>query len=160
MMQPFNTEPERLLFKKKLKQFCQHTIEERIQFARLAMDNAQIAANAEEKSSAGDKYETSRAMNQIEKDMHARQLLAHQKELSDFLLIRTDSILSSALPGAVVVCNGTSYFLSAGLGKQQVDGTTILFLSPAAPLAIALLHKKADDSIQFNGKELMISTVF
>jgi hypothetical protein len=38
------------------------------------MESAQQSANSEEKSSAGDKYETSRAMGHLEKDMHARQL--------------------------------------------------------------------------------------
>ena len=38
------------------------------------MANAQESANAEEKSSAGDKYETGRAMMQIERDKAAQQL--------------------------------------------------------------------------------------
>ena len=44
-------------------------IKQRIAAATLAIENAQSAANAEEKSSAGDKYETSRAMSHLEKDM-------------------------------------------------------------------------------------------
>ena len=38
------------------------------------MVNAQQAANEEGKSSAGDKYETGRAMMQIERDKAAQQL--------------------------------------------------------------------------------------
>lgn len=48
-------------------------IEERITITKLAIANAQEAANSQDKSSAGDKYETGRAMGHLEKDMYARQ---------------------------------------------------------------------------------------
>ena len=41
-------------------------LDEKIQVALQAMKAAQESANAETKSSAGDKYETGRAMGQIE----------------------------------------------------------------------------------------------
>lgn len=47
---------ERLAHKHLLKQYCEQIILQRIAIARQAMDNAQAAANQEEKSSAGDKY--------------------------------------------------------------------------------------------------------
>ncbi|MFM7852135.1 MAG: 3-oxoacyl-ACP synthase, partial [Flammeovirgaceae bacterium] len=53
---------------------CLRMIQERQHYSRLAMSSAQDAANAEEKSSAGDKYETGRAMAQIERDKAAMQL--------------------------------------------------------------------------------------
>ena len=38
-----------------------------------AMEAAQESANDQSKSSAGDKYETSRSMGQLDRNMHARQ---------------------------------------------------------------------------------------
>lgn len=43
------------------------------------MEGAQEAANSESKSSAGDKYETGRAMAQLERDRHAQLLAEAQK---------------------------------------------------------------------------------
>ena len=68
------TAADKILFKNNLKQFCQHTIEQRIAAAKEIIQNVQEAANNEEKSSAGDKYETGRAMGHLQKDMHSRQL--------------------------------------------------------------------------------------
>ena len=45
---------------------CVQIIENQILLAQQGIENAQQAANEETKSSAGDKYETTRAMMQIE----------------------------------------------------------------------------------------------
>ena len=58
---------------------CHEFVESRISNARNALDEAQQAANEETKSSAGDKYNTERAMMQIERDKHAAQLVEAQK---------------------------------------------------------------------------------
>jgi hypothetical protein len=60
--------------KSKLLAMCIEYVEQRISSATTAMQNAQEAANEEGKSSAGDKYETGRAMMQIERDQAAAQL--------------------------------------------------------------------------------------
>ena len=60
--------------KEKLLTLCTQYVEEKINICTEAMRNAQDAANEEDKSSAGDKYETGRAMMQIERDNAAVQL--------------------------------------------------------------------------------------
>lgn len=76
------TPEQKLAYKIRLIQFCEDTITRRMAVARQAMDNAQASANSEEKSSAGDKYETGRAISHLEKDMYARQLMANAQELN------------------------------------------------------------------------------
>jgi len=73
---------EKIALKNTLKQYALALIEQRIATAREAIDQAQQAANQEEKSSAGDKYETGRAMGHLQKDMYARQLSENRKELA------------------------------------------------------------------------------
>jgi transcription elongation GreA/GreB family factor len=51
-------------------------------------------------------------------------------------------------------------FIGAGLGKHSVDGQTVLFLSPAAPLAKTLLDKKSGDEFSFNSRTLRIEDLF
>lgn len=147
---------ERLTYKLFLKQFCEQTILQRIAITQQAMDNAQAAANLEGKSSAGDKYETSRAMSHLEKDMHARQLLAHQQDLLALRAINVQLIYTSILPGSFVQTDNTAFFIAAGLGKQVADGKTIVFLSPISPLAQQLMNKKAGDEFEFKGKNKIV----
>ena len=150
----------KIAFKNNLKQFCINIIEQRIATAKNAINDAQEAANSEEKSSAGDKYETGRAMGHLQKDMHARQLAEYLKELRDLKKIETDSICVVAGAGAFIETDQNSFFIVAGLGKQIIDGKTILFLSPNAPLAINLRGKKQGDDFMFNGTAIIIREVF
>lgn len=147
---------EKLLSKARLKRFCEQTIEHRMAITKNAMTNAQDAANGEEKSSAGDKYETSRAMNHLEKDMHARQLVAHAQELNALQAINTNIIYDTAVPGAFIECEKVSFYIAAGLGKQLIENTPIIFLSPQSPMARKLAGKKAGDDIEFNEKIIIL----
>lgn len=74
------TEIQKRDCKKRLQKKCIEIIEERITTIRMAMNDAQASANNEEKSSAGDKYETSRAMSHLQKDMQATRLSSIMKE--------------------------------------------------------------------------------
>ena len=143
---------ERIAHKQLLKQFGEQVITQRIAITVHAMNEAQAAANQEEKSSAGDKYETSRAMSHLEKDMHARQLLAHQQDLNALRTINVSNILDSPLPGAVIRTASITFFIAAGLGQQSVNGETVVFLSPVSPLAKSLMQKKSGDEFEFKGK--------
>lgn len=154
------TETDKIAFKSRLKQAAQQLIEQRIAAAKTLMDNAQEAANSEEKSSVGDKYETARAMGQLEKEMHSKQLAQQIKELALLHEVRTEVMYSVATMGACLECAGLTFFIAAGLGKQTIDGKLIIFLSPQAPLAKALHNKKAGDSFVFNGNDTLIERLY
>jgi len=151
---------EKLALKASLKQFGLDLILRRVDVARQAAAQAQDAANQEEKSSAGDKYETGRAMGHLQQEMYARQQAEYEREHTALLQIRTDNLYASAVPGAFIQCPGVGFFIAAGLGKQTVNGATILFLSPAAPLAKTLQNKRTGDTFIFNGRTLPIEDIF
>ena len=154
------TNQQKIIFKNKLKLICYEIIQQRINGARTAIDNAQQTANSEEKSSAGDKYETSRAMSHLEKDMHARQLSENVKELATLHVINVDAVYDRGAPGAFFQCAGSSFFIAAGLGKLIVEGNPIFFISPHAPLAKILQDKKAGDRFLLKGVETNILDVY
>ncbi|RAJ08293.1 hypothetical protein LX64_00940 [Chitinophaga skermanii] len=143
---------EKIAYKLLLKQYCEQVLLDRIATTQQAMNEAQAAANNESKSSAGDKYETARAMSHMEKDMHARQLLAHQQELHALRAINVQTIYQLPTAGAFIQTTTTLFFIGAGLGKQLVNKATIIFLSPSSPLALQLAKKKVGDEIEFKGK--------
>lgn len=154
------TDAEKIAYKNVLKQFARSVIEQRMASAETAMNNAQQAANQEEKSSAGDKYETARAMGHLEKDMHARQLAEHGKELAMLHAIDINRMYVTATAGALIQCTSIVFFIAAGLGKQMVEGKTVIFLSPLAPLVKLLQGKKAGDQFMFNNKQVEIIDIF
>jgi hypothetical protein len=156
----FMTNIEKVVFKNRLKQIGIDLIGERIAITKKAIDNAQEAANSEEKSSAGDKYETSRAMSHLEKDMHAGQMAAHVKELALLRNINVDTIYDTCATGAFIQCADASFFIAAGLGKQIIDQKPFFFLSPHAPLAKLLKDKKSGDLFLFNGNDVRIDEVY
>jgi transcription elongation GreA/GreB family factor len=142
--------PDKIARKTALKAHAEQMLRERMDAAQRAMDMAQEAANNEEKSSAGDKYETGRAMGHLQKDMHARQLAEAVKDLAAL----------HATAGTVVETDGVTLFISVGLGRQEVDGSTILFLSQLAPLAQALHAKSVGETIVLNKATMVIRDIY
>jgi hypothetical protein len=147
-------------FKKKLQQHCVGIIEERIAANIALMNSAQEAANSESKSSAGDKYETSRAMNHLQKDMYASQLAANRRELAALMNINCGSIATVIGNGSYVQTKKAGFFIAAGLGKITMDGITVYLLSPQAPISQVLFSKSTSDSFLFNKEQLVIDKFY
>ena len=129
---------------------CQQYVQQRIDTARQAMEAAQEAANSESKSSAGDKYETGRAMAQLERDRNA-QLLAGALQLErDLQQITIDKTYESVQPGSIVTTNRGTYFISIGAGKLLLGGTAYFGVSAGSPIAVALAGRKVGEVATFN----------
>ncbi|HVU97195.1 MAG TPA: hypothetical protein VHE34_18325 [Puia sp.] len=139
-----------LAYKASLKRWALDHLSQRIATTTEAMRDAQDAANSEEKSSAGDKYETGRAMGHLQKEMHARQLAELVRELAAL----------HAVNEVVLRTGNLDFFIGIGLGKQTIGDRTVIFLSPHAPLALSLQGKKAGDTIVFQRESLTISEIF
>jgi hypothetical protein len=154
------TDNEKIAFKNSLKRFALDLIGQRIAVAKEAGDQAQQAANQEEKSSAGDKYETSRAMGHLQKDMFARQLSENRKELAALQAINVDALYTAAVAGALIECGQMNFFIAAGLGKHITGEATVFFLSPNAPLARQLQQKKPGDAFLFNSQDIHILDIY
>lgn len=135
-------------------------IKDRIASTKLAIDNAQEAANSEGKSSAGDKYETGRAMGHLQKDMFAKQQAENIKELEQLRKVNTSITYTNAQTGAFIKCADHSFFIATGLGKQLLNEQITFFLSPQAPLAQILLQKKKGDHFLFNKADTLILDIF
>ena len=153
------TEVERLEWKQQLKAYCIQMVEQRFERASKAMEEAQRSANEETKSSMGDKYETSRAMAQLDRDMHAKQAEEAQRDLR-FLHQITNTVCEKVQPGAVVVTSKTVFFLAIGLGLMKWNDQSLVILNPSSPLATALLNLSAGQSFSFNKQTDTIQLVF
>src|SRR4051812_36116924 len=109
------------LIKTRLYAKCVEYINQRIENAESAMKAAQESANEETKSSAGDKYETGRAMAQLERDKNAAQLGEAQKLKQIISTINPESVSKYAEPGALVHTSSGEFYLAISLGKIVMD---------------------------------------
>lgn len=145
--------------KQELKHHCMSVVRHRIMALETAMAESQAAANNETKSSSGDKYETARAMNQLDKDMFARQLAENTRELSSMAEINCTHQSTVVTSGSIVNCGNTVFFILCGLGKISFEERSVYVISPNAPLAKTLFQKKKGDRFIFNRVEIEILDV-
>lgn len=151
---------EKLVHKKYVQSICIKMLDERIDVCKLAIAAAQQASNDEEKSSAGDKFETSRAMNHLEKEMYSKQLQANLNEQAALKSVALETIYDVVKTGAFISCEQFDFYIAAGLGKTEVNNRILYLLSPHAPLSALLMNKKAGDSFQFNNRQQNIKDVY
>src|SRR3954463_6535110 len=106
------TNQQKLQWKQQLKDSCTKILQQRIKTAEDAMKQAQDAANSEDKSSAGDKYETSRAMGQLDRDMYAKQLEEAKRELASLEEFPITTVHDKVTLGTVVICKDYLFFIA------------------------------------------------
>lgn len=135
---------------------CMHHVNERIETARQAMEHAQQAANQEGKSSAGDKYETGRAMMQIERDKAAQQLAEAIKLRTTLQQLSSVAQAKTVSMGSLIITDSQKIFISIGIGKIIVENEPLLVVGPLSPLAQAFKGKTTGDSVTFNNEVMII----
>lgn len=146
--------------KETLYQLCLNFIEQRIQTAETALEQARAASNDDTKSSAGDKYETSREMMQQEIDRNKRLLIDAEENLRVLKAIDiTPNPLEVVRHGSLVDTSQGSFYISVSAGQLSAEGKSIFAVSPASPIGKALLDKKKGSKVDFNGREYLIQKV-
>lgn len=136
---------------------CFSYVQQRTDQAKAGIAAAQESSNTETKSSAGDKYETGRAMAQQERDRCAAQLY-EAKQLSNALQkIKPKFSCITVRLGALVQTSIGLFYISIGAGKLYTnEGLEFMAISPVAPIALALNGRHIGEEITFNGRLVRI----
>ena len=145
--------------KKQLYDQLLQQVNQRVSNAQKAMQAAEDSKNNETKSSAGDKFETSRAMMQGEEERNKIQLakaLALRQQLAQ---IDISKIGAKIVVGSLVYTTQGNYFLTVGLGKIIVDGITYFAISLASPIGQLLFGKMEKEAVNFRGKDIKIKRI-
>lgn len=145
--------------KKSLYAKCQEFVEKRIDTIQKSMEAAQDAANMESKSSAGDKYETTRSMMQLDRELSAGQLVEALKLKRELDQVDPEKDFVTVQPGSLVLTNQGNFFISISAGKIILDGTEYFAVSLASPIGTQLKNLKAGDDLLFNNKKFQIKEV-
>ncbi|MBC8083398.1 MAG: 3-oxoacyl-ACP synthase [Hymenobacter sp.] len=138
---------------------CAAFVSERIEAAQAAMRTAQESANSETKSSAGDKYETGRAMAQEERNRNAVQLQQALQLQGELSRISPALPCDTVRPGALVTTGLGQFYIGISAGKLTVAGQDYFAVSAAAPIAAALAGKRVGEEAVFNGKPIRITLI-
>jgi transcription elongation GreA/GreB family factor len=149
-----------LEIKQQLYQRCQAYLAQRITNAQEAIQAAQASANDEIKSSAGDKYETGRAMMQLEMEKNSIQLAEALKLKRLLDQIRVDQSPPAIQPGSLVITDQGNFFIAISVGQLVVEGKTYIALSAESPLGAKLKGLKVGESFHFSNKTYKITQVW
>ena len=139
---------------------CFEYVAQRVDTSKQAMKYAQDSANTEEKSSAGDKYETGRAMAQIERDKAAHQLEEALKLKSIVSQINPEFINSKVNLGSLVITESVRFYIAISVGKITIDGRDYLIVAVASPIGQLLLNLKVGDQFTFNKQLHVIEEIY
>ena len=134
----------------------QTLIQEKVTQAEKAVAAAIEARDGETKSSAGDKFETGRAMMQLEQQRHEVQLSKAFQLSADLDRLDIDEDYPIVKPGAIVQTNRGIYFVGIGMGKIKIEEEVIYCISIQSPIGKVLLHQKKDEVITFQGNQITI----
>ncbi|HEY0654890.1 MAG TPA: 3-oxoacyl-ACP synthase, partial [Chryseosolibacter sp.] len=132
--------------KRKLYEHCVHFLEQRIDAARTAIREAQESANDETKSSVGDKYETGRAMMQleIEKNLTQLQEALKQKKILDSINIEVQPL--RVQNGSIVYADHGNFFIAISVGMLVIEKESFAIVSAQSPIGTKLIGLKQGDS--------------
>lgn len=148
-----------LLMKTILLEKIKEYIENRMNTSWQAMEAAKNSANEEGKSSAGDKYETARAMGQLDREMNGRMYEQARQERLSLDKINTETNFSKIAFGALTETTMGHFFVSIGAGIIEIDGKKTMAVSPQSPIGQVIIGKTTNESFDFRGKTHTIISV-
>lgn len=148
-----------MLFKLQVYEHAAQLVNEKVSILQNKLHELIESTRNETKSSAGDKYETSRAMLQIEQDNVRKQLKDAREQKAIFEKIDLKKVGETITKGSLVKTDKAWFFVSIALGRIFVEGVAIVALSPQSPLGSKLMQMKATESVTVNGTTYTIKKV-
>jgi hypothetical protein len=146
--------------KKQLHNLCLDYVQKRIDAATLAINEAQKASNDDTKSSAGDKYETGREMMQQETNRNLAQLSEANKLKIALNHVPSNSVMSTADQGSIVITDKANFYIAVGAGTLSVNNLNYFAVSPYSPIGLKLKGLKAGNEFNLNEKNYLVKQVF
>lgn len=137
--------------KSRLHTTCLDFIEAKIVGMQQLLVSIAEAKEGETKSSAGDKFETTHAMLEMEEENYSRQMVQLVAIKNTLTQVARRVGIDVIGPGNLVVTKKQRYYLSAALGKIRLDDQDYFCISTEAPIGKLLLGKEVGDTISFNG---------
>ncbi len=147
-----------MMKKEVIKYICDKLFERNLEFKR-QLEATLESLNNETKSSAGDKYETSREMTSREFQNIQETLILNAAMLDDLQKIDIERSYNKVELGSIVSTNEGNYFISVAFGKVKIVGKECYAISKSAPLAKAMHGLIQGDKINFQQRTIEIKEI-
>lgn len=115
----------------------------------------QESSEVEEKSSAGDKFETHQEMIHQTRNILEKRLSSSKVMLNQLNAVPVKP-MESVQEGALFKVEMGNIWVSVPFGKISLDGIDYQLVSPDSPLVAALWNLKQGESGEFRGKKIKV----
>lgn len=146
--------------KTELYNYCLSTIENKLNTINSVFDSAQLSANNETKSTAGDKHDTARAMAHLESEKNAKQLVEINKLKRVLPYLKNYKKSDKVELGSLVTTTAGNYYLSISLGKLTLDSEDYFLISAVTPIGKLLVGKSIGNFVSFSNKSIEILGIY
>jgi transcription elongation GreA/GreB family factor len=145
--------------KEQVKSACLALLKHRIDSFVADEKSAKASAESDTKSSAGDKHETAREMVQQEREMIGRRISEAEKQLGELMKIIETESSNTIQAGSLINSTLGWMYLSISLGSIMIDDLKVNIVSMDSPVGKLLKGKSIGDTIELNGKRVIIELV-
>ena len=147
------------MMREKLLAKCADYVEERVSRLQSSIKDLEHDLGNETKSSAGDKYETSREMMNTEINKLQNQLLSFKKLKEVLAVIENRKASTTVQLGSIVKTDAANYFISIPVGEIKVEEEKFYAIGLNSPIGKLLLGKEKGEQFIFQQKEFSIKKI-
>lgn len=146
--------------KTELLKHCLEYVRKHIEMYNNAISNTQEAMSVDEKKSAGDKYETDRAMMERENETLGRRLNEAMNLHQNLKSIDLSNDLKVIKPGALVYTSMGNFFIAISADEVTVDDIEYCIISLESPIGQAMKNYGEGATFFFRGKSVKIMEIY
>jgi len=132
-------------------------VKEKMQMFREERNAINQGILEDNKSSAGDKFETGRETMTQDLNTVEKQLKQARFEFDELCRLQSIKGISPTIQeGSLVKIGNDLFLISISLGQINVGNSKVFLLSENSPLGQSLIGRKENEEIQFRGKPMKI----
>lgn len=139
---------------------CTEYIEKHIEIINHAVSEAQQAVKGESKNTAGDRYETERAMKQRETELFGKRIDEAMKQYQMLQMIDPSKVYTSVQPGSLVSTSTGVFFIAISTDEVVIDDVEYCIISIDSPIGQAMVNRNIGETFLFRGKSITICDIF
>ncbi len=144
------------MIKKQLFSHCEIQLKMKLKVLDNKKKELEQALYSENKSSAGDKNETGRAMIHLEMEKLGAQIAGTEQNYKQLQFLKNYKNTENIGLGSLVLTDKANYYISIAVDIFKIDSKIFYCISTQSPLGRLLLGKKIDDKIEFNNQVIKI----
>jgi ElaB/YqjD/DUF883 family membrane-anchored ribosome-binding protein len=146
-------------FKQKVYQQFQQLLTDKLNRLQQQLAELKESTANETKSTAGDKYETTRALLQTEQDTVRKKIQEARDQQVLYHQIDSTVVSPVVRSGSLVKSSNGWFFIGVALGKIVIDNKTVIAISPFSPLGQSFMGLTANETIEIKGLPYLVELV-